>query len=99
MLRNKECFEKGVGKRELAGRVDSPSKRRRYKKFKNLCTFWEGGVVASGGDSETLHTLYKNTTSGSDRKFGNSVIKLPVNLDIELGTDRGKVLESEIDLT
>ena len=40
MLCNKECFEKGVGKRDLAGRVDSPSKRGRYTNFKTLCSFW-----------------------------------------------------------
>ena len=86
-LSNRECLERGVGKRELSGRVDSPSKRIKYTNFKNLCTFWEGGVVASGGDSEKLHTLFKNTTLGSERKFGRAVMKLPGNLDVEPGTD------------
>ena len=43
--------------------------------------------MASGGDSEKLHTLFKNTTLGSERKFGKAEMKLPGNLDVEQGTD------------
>ena len=48
--------------------------------------------VEIGEDSENLHTLYKNTTLGSERKFGKAEIKLPGNLDVEPGIDRGNVL-------
>jgi hypothetical protein len=76
-----------VGKRELSGEMDSPSKRGKHTNFKNLCTFLERGVVASGGDSEKCHTLFKNTTLGSERKFGCAEMKLPGNLDVEPRTD------------
>ena len=46
-----------------------------------------------------LWSMHYITTTGSERKFVNSVMKIPSNLDVELGTDRGKVLKSEIDLT
>ena len=57
--------------------------------MKNLCTFWEEGVVAGGGDSEKLHTLYKNATPGFKLKFGDAVENLPVNLDVKPGTVGG----------
>ena len=55
-----------------------------------------GKNLNKAGKTKIIHDL---NTPGSERKFGNSVMRIPGNLDVELGTDRGKVLKSEIDLT